>query len=89
MGFAGIVGSFFFENNMNGELYLWILQTRLIRKFGKLKNSNEHIFMQDGAPPDWSTNVRKWLVERKSPRTLDWNRTTASPGLLDLQPWHC
>ena len=61
MGFAGIVGSFFFENNVNSELYLNILQTQFIHKFSKLENSNKNIFMQDGAPPHWSTNVLNLL----------------------------
>ena len=38
-------------------------RTNFLRKFGKLKNSNKHIFMQDGSPTHWSTNVSKWLNE--------------------------
>ena len=38
-------------------------RTQLIRKFGKLKNSNKQITMQDGAPTHWSTNESKWLNE--------------------------
>ena len=63
MGCAVIIGSFFFKNNLNGESYLKMLKTQFIRKFGKLKNSDQLVFMQDGAPPHWSTNVRKWLNE--------------------------
>ena len=35
-----------------------IQSNKCIRKFGKLDNSNKLIFIQDGAPPHWSTNVR-------------------------------
>ena len=41
-----------------------------IRKFGKLKNSNKRIFMEDGAPTQWSTNVSKWLNENLPGRRI-------------------
>ena len=56
---------------MNSKLYLKILLTQFIRKFGKLKNSNEHILMQDGALPHWSTNVRNWLNDVRWELGLD------------------
>ena len=37
--------------------------TQFTGKFGKLEISNKLIFMQDGAPTHWSTNVSKWLNE--------------------------
>ena len=50
------------------KILLKLQKTQFIRKFGKLENSNKLIFMQDGAPTYWSTNVSKWLNENLAGR---------------------
>lgn len=57
-----VYGPFFFnENTVNGRSYLEMLQTWL---FPQLNNdSDDYIFQQDGAPPHWHLDVRRFLNE--------------------------
>lgn len=60
---GGVIGPFFFDDNVNGENYLALLQTDFWPAFSMLPHSNRIVFMQDGAPPHWSRMVRNWLNE--------------------------
>ena len=58
----GVVGPFFFDNNVTGDTYLQMMQDEFLPELEAL-HMQRHvcIFMQDGAPPHWSTSVRRWL----------------------------
>jgi len=70
----GIIGPHFFHSpppngtypyfspcNVNGVNYLDLLQNVFYPKFQDLPDYQDHLFMQDGAPPHYSTAVRAWL----------------------------
>lgn len=51
-----VYGPFFFEGNVNGDVYLQMLQNWLIDQL--IENEDESlIFQQDGAPPHWKLTV--------------------------------
>lgn len=62
-----IIGPFFFEDNLNGDLYLNFLQTFLIPELQRIfpdddGNLDQRVFFQqDGAPPHFARNVREFL----------------------------
>lgn len=56
-----LIGPFFFDQTVNGERYLSMLQQQFWPEVKRLGLKNTMIFMQDGAPPHWSREVRKWL----------------------------
>lgn len=60
----GIIGPIFFEETVNGERYLAMLQEQFWPAVERLGLKEELIFMQDGAPPHWSRAVRAWLDEK-------------------------
>ena len=49
-GHPGIIGSFFFDQNVNAESYLEIISEQFHPEFCAFENSSELIFMQDLAP---------------------------------------
>jgi transposase len=61
IGCHGVVGPFFFEENVNGTNYLEMLTLKLLPTIQQWPIFNSLIFMQDGAPPHWSTGVRNFL----------------------------
>ena len=63
MGYPAVIGPFFFEENVNGDSYLAMLQQNFMPELNLLENSSDIIFMQDGAPPRWAKKVRSWLNE--------------------------
>jgi hypothetical protein len=52
---------FFAENTVSGVTYLAMLQTRLLPQMSE--DSEDSIFQQDGAPPHWHRDVRRFLNE--------------------------
>jgi hypothetical protein len=62
IGHQGVVGPFFFEENINGVNYLDMLQQRFIPAVQHWPSFHRMIFMQDGAPPHWSVAVRNYLT---------------------------
>jgi transposase len=62
IGREGVYGPFFFVNNVTGANYLDMLQHRFLPEIQQLPNFAQLIFMQDGAPPHWSTAVRNFLT---------------------------
>lgn len=64
-----ILGPFFFDGNLNGDIYLDFLQLELVPALVELypdpntpdSPSNEIWFQQDGAPPHYSRPVRDYL----------------------------
>ena len=61
IGCAGVIGPYFLDESVTGNVYLDLLQTKFWPEFCSLENSGQLIFMQDGAPPHWSRTVRNWL----------------------------
>lgn len=66
----GVVGPFFFDENVRGENYLTMLQREFLPVVEQWENFDELIFMQDGAPPHWKIAVRNWLDETFSLRWM-------------------
>lgn len=58
-----IIGPYFFEGNLNGERYLHFLQNNLLDLLEDvpLDVIRRMWFMQDGAPPHYNVNVRRFL----------------------------
>ena len=64
-----IHGPFFFEGNVNGDVYLQMLQNWLFDQL--IENEHESfIFQQDGAPPHWKLTVRAYLNENLPERWI-------------------
>lgn len=57
----GILGPFFFDDNVTSESYLHMLMHRFWPAVQSLGVQQQLIFMQDGAPPHWGRAVRQWL----------------------------
>ncbi len=55
----GLIGPFFFDENVNGQSYLRMLTEFL---WPKIKEKHIH-FQQDGAPAHYANTVRSWLDE--------------------------
>jgi hypothetical protein len=58
---GGTIGPFFFNETVNGERYLEMLQIEFLPELETQMMIENCIFMQDGAPPHWARNVRDWL----------------------------
>lgn len=61
IGRSGIVGPFFFDNNVNGANYLHMLQTQFLPQIEHNPQFQTMVFQQDGAPPHWTLAVRQFL----------------------------
>jgi hypothetical protein len=57
----GIIGPYFFEQSVNGQSYLSMLQDYAVPQLMELENAHEFFWQQDGAPPHWSLVVREYL----------------------------
>lgn len=58
---GGVVGPFFFDENVNGDNYLAMLQEFLVPFLRQKRIVSKIRFQQDGAPPHWSRKVRQFL----------------------------
>jgi hypothetical protein len=79
IGCQGVIGPFFFQENVTGASYLELLQQQFLPAAQVFPNFNKLVFMQDGAPPHWSLAVRNWLSNTFPNRWMGRN----SPNL----PW--
>lgn len=82
-----LIGPYFFDTNVNKEKYLSMLQEFLIPQLKQRRIYSKSIFHQDGAPPHWGLNVRKFLNEQFPNRW--WGRDGPinwSPRSPDLTP---
>lgn len=63
---GGIVGPYFFDGNVTGDSYLRMLEDFLLPELKKIPEfeCGRLWFMQDGAPPHWSRQVRRWLDDK-------------------------
>ena len=58
-----LIGPYYFDETVNGQRYLDMLQHHLWPQLNE-EERNTIRFMQDGAPPHWSRDVRAWLTEK-------------------------
>lgn len=65
-----VIGPFLFRETMNGERYLNMLENRVWPALSTFDNIENMVFMQDGAPPHFASNVRQWLDNRFPGRWL-------------------
>lgn len=56
----GIVGPFFFDGNVNKTSYLELLSVKVYPQIA----TEDLVFMHDGAPAHYATEVRAWLDEK-------------------------
>jgi transposase len=57
-----IIGPFFIEGNLTGDVYLGMLQQQIIPAIQASRDDFEQVwFQQDGAPPHYSRQVRHYL----------------------------
>jgi hypothetical protein len=84
---GNVVGPFFFENNVNGEVYLNLLGDEVLPRLEELEiDPREIVFQQDGAPAHNHRDVVQWLNEN----IPQWIGTNANvrwpPRSPDLTP---
>ena len=59
----GLIGSFFFEGTVTGEVYLEMLHSSILPAIRALYENSEVFYQQDGAPPHYHQDVRAFLDE--------------------------
>ncbi|CAF1264566.1 unnamed protein product [Rotaria sordida] len=82
----GVVGPFFFEDNVTSQTYLQMLKNHIIPQLEEQPTFQTMIWQQDGAPPHYGQAVRDYLDDT----FLEWigRRGTVEwpPRSLDLTP---
>ena len=63
----GVIGPFFFDENVNGEKYLEMLEDVILPQLRQQTVFRKMIWQQDGAPAHYSTTVREFLDDNFSP----------------------
>jgi hypothetical protein len=77
-------GPYFFEDKVNGENYLDMLQNYFWKQHTKVKDSQWYYFQQDGAPGHIAKSVQDWLKSKFGERFLD--KKSWPPRSPDLNP---
>lgn len=67
---GGVYGPFFFDDTVNKERYLAMLQEEFWPVVEEEGRTGSILFMQDGAPPHWGIPVRNWLNEKLHERWM-------------------
>lgn len=88
-----IIGPFFIDGNMNAQIYLKMLQERLIPALMNDDGEFPERFQQDGAPPHYGLIVREWLdkqfpnlwIGRRGP--VEWPPRSPDLTPLDFYLW--
>lgn len=57
----GLIGPFFFDGTVTGQVYLNMIQTSVLPAIRALYGNEEFYFQQDGAPPHYHRDVRAYL----------------------------
>jgi hypothetical protein len=83
---------FFFEETINADRYLEMLQTHVRPQLANKRKLSSTIFMQDGAPPHFATRVRDYLCatfseERVISRGCAHPWPPRSPDINPLDYW--
>ena len=63
MSLRGIIGPFFFEGTVTGQVYLDMLRTSILPAIHTVFGNDRFYFQQDGAPPHFHLDVRDYLDE--------------------------
>lgn len=93
MSADGIIGPYFFEENVNAENYLEMLENFFWPRIRNKKIASEIMFQQDGAPPHYGANVRDWLNKRLPGRwigrrgPIEWAARSPDLTPLDFFLW--
>ncbi|KAJ4425934.1 hypothetical protein ANN_27560 [Periplaneta americana] len=58
---TGLIGPFFFDGTVTGQVYLNMLCTSVLPAIRTLYGNEEFYFQQDGAPPHYHRDVRAYL----------------------------
>ncbi len=58
---GGVIGPFFFHNNVNAGTYLEILQKDIVPSIASKMDLEEIVYMHDGAPAHYAQAVRHYL----------------------------
>ena len=90
MSSKGIIGPYFFDDTVNGENYLEMLQNYF---WPKVKHNKDCFYQQDGASAHYTKIVRKWLddkfedrwVGRRGP--VEWPARSPDLTPLDFFFW--
>lgn len=61
--YQGLIGPFFFDQNVTGETYLDLLQNNVGPLLQARDDFEDLWWQQDGAPPHYALIVREWLDE--------------------------
>lgn len=83
----GIIGPYFFEENVNGDNYLTMLNDYFYPSYCNLPNDKLIFFMHDGAPPHYALKVREWLDQNLSGHRIGHRSSVEWPARSpDLTP---
>ena len=91
----GLVGPFFFDEQVTGNSYLAMLNDYFLPRFQNLEQNNHMFFMQDGAPAHFSRVVREFLDEHFAGRwfgrrgAIDWPPRSPDMTPMDFCVWGC
>ena len=81
-----IVSPFILHDNMNTERYLTMLRDKVWPVISAWDNTEDLIFMQDGAPPHFAIAVCEWLNAQFPGKWMDrcgsHERPAKSPDLI-------
>ncbi|PSN52652.1 hypothetical protein C0J52_08821 [Blattella germanica] len=61
--YRGLIGPFFFDGTVTGEVYFQKLQTSILPAIRDLYGDGRFYFQQDGAPAHYHNRVREYLDE--------------------------
>lgn len=92
---TNIVGPYFFQGSVNSNSYLNMLNEFVMPDLRRLgKNSEEIIYMHDGAPPHITQNVRDFLTDnffgwigRGNGSIMEWPPRSPDFNPLDFFVW--
>ena len=79
-----IYGVYFFEGNVNSQIYLHMLDKWFWKKHVNTVDWNKFIFQQDGARPHTSNEVQEWLGKKFGGNF--WSKEIWPPRSPDLNP---
>ena len=63
LSYRGLIGSFFFDSTITGEVYQQKLQTSILPAIQELHGDERFYFQQDSAQPHYHNSVREYLNE--------------------------
>ena len=88
-----VIGLYFFDQNLNAEIYVHMLQTYYWPIIQSKRLASKIYFKQDGASPHYSLIARKWLNERLPSRwigrrgLIEWAARSPDLTPLDFFLW--